>query len=394
MSAFIGLRMQKSTALKFIVLLGIVSLFADMTYEGARSITGQYLAVLGASGVVVGLVAGFGELIGYGLRVISGYISDRTRKYWLITFIGYGINLLAVPLLALAGNWPLAAALMIAERFGKAVRTPARDAMLSFATKQTGRGWGFGLHEALDQIGAILGPLIVSGVLYFQGTYQMSFALLLIPALCALIVLTAARILYPHPQSMELEKQVYRSPEKTFSKKFWIYIAAISCVAAGYVDFPLIAYHFQKEAVVSEAWVPVFFSIAMAADGLSALVFGKLYDSKGVGVLIAAVVLSAAFVPFVFIDGFYYSLFGLVLWGIGLGAQESIMRAYVADLVPKDVRGTAYGIMNMCFGGFWFLGSTFTGYLYDNSLLGLIVFALGMQLISIPLFLAVRRTDD
>lgn len=375
-----ALGLSKNTAIKFVILLGIVSLFADMTYEGARSITGQYLAVLGASGAVVGMVAGFGELIGYGFRLISGYVSDKTGKYWLITFIGYFLNLIAVPLLALAGNWQIAAALIILERLGKAIRSPSKDAMLSYATKEIGRGWGFGLHEAMDQIGAIVGPLIVSAVLYYQGTYQAGFAILLIPAVCALSVLALARFLYPRPQDLEVETQEVRV--EGFSKKYWLYIAAVSCVAAGYVDFSLIAYHFEKMSVIPTVWIPVFFSIAMAADGLSALVFGRLYDKKGISILVLATLVSAFFAPLVFVDGFYFALFGMILWGIGLGSQESIMRAVVANLVQMDRRGTAYGTLNIWFGISWFLGSVLMGFLYDVSLLSLIVFSMGIQLMS------------
>lgn len=377
--------LTKNTAIKFVILLGIVSLFADMTYEGARSITGQYLAILGASGTVVGIVAGLGELIGYGFRLVSGYVSDKTGKYWLITFIGYTLNLIAVPLLALAGNWPLAAALMILERLGKAIRNPSRDAMLSYATKETGRGWGFGIHEAMDQIGAIVGPLIVSAVLYSQGTYQVSFAILLIPAICALSVLAVARFLYPSPQDLEVESQSVK--KEGFSKKYWLYIAAVSCVAAGYVDFSLIAYHFEKMSVISNVWIPVFFSIAMAADGLAALIFGRLYDAKGVSILILITAISSFFSPLVFVDGFYFALFGMILWGIGLGSQESIMRAVVANLVQKDKRGTAYGILNIWFGISWFLGSALMGFLYDISILSLIVFSMGIQLAAIPILI-------
>jgi sugar phosphate permease len=172
-------------AMKFIILLGIVSLLADMTYEGARSITGPYLAILGASATLVGFVAGFGELMGYTLRFVSGYFADKSRQYWAMTIIGYVVNLLAVPLLALAGNWPLAAMLIIMERIGKGIRTPPRDVMLSHATSQVGQGWGFGLHEAMDQIGAITGPLIVALILYLHGNYQAGFAFLLLPALLA-----------------------------------------------------------------------------------------------------------------------------------------------------------------------------------------------------------------
>lgn len=376
------------TGIQFIVLLGIVSLFADMTYEGARSITGQYLALLGASGAVVGVVAGLGELIGYGFRLISGYATDKTEKYWLFTFIGYAVNLLAVPLLALADNWPLAASLIILERFGKALRSPAKDAMLSFASKEVGRGWAFGLHEAMDQIGAVLGPLIVSTVLYFQGTYQMSFALLLIPALLALSTLTAAIVLYPKPKQLEVEHPTIM-PEG-FSKTYWLYIGAIACIAAGYADFPLIAYHFAKTSLIPKVWIPILFAFAMGAAGLSALVFGRLYDKIGIKVLIGTTTAAAFFAPLVFLHESGFALAGVVLWGIGLGAQESIMRAVIAGLVQVNKRATAYGILNICFGFAWFLGSAIMGFLYDISITSLIVFSLGVQLASLPFFFAVK----
>jgi MFS family permease len=382
---------SRQKAIHFVILFGFISLFADMTYEGARSISGQYLALLGASGAVVGTVAGAGELIGYGFRLVSGYISDRTGRYWTITFIGYFLNLLAVPLLALAGNWPLAASLMILERFGKAIRNPAKDALLSYATKQTGRGWGFGLHEAMDQIGAITGPLIVSGVLYLQGTYQASFAVLLIPALCALSVLVATWFLYPNPEEMEEETPNLNT--EGFTKKYWLYIAAISCIAAGYVDFPLIAFHFEKAALLPEVWIPVLFAIAMAADGISALICGYLYDKIGFSVLIGVSFIAAFFAPCVFLGGLSFIVLGAILWGIGLGAQESIVRAVIANMVRMNKRATAYGLMNIYFGIAWFLGSALMGLLYDRSLILLVAFSLIAQFAALPLFFAVKRTS-
>ncbi len=385
-------KISKGSAIKFVILLGTVSLFADMTYEGARSISGQYLAALGASSFAIGIIAGLGELVGYGFRLVSGYLSDKSGKYWLIAFLGYTLNLLAVPLLALAGNWYLAASLMILERFGKAIRNPSRDAMLSYATQETGRGWGFGLHKAMDQTGAIIGPLIVSVVLYYQGTYQMSYGILLIHAMCALSVLACARMLYPHPQDLEIENPSLKTDG--FSKKYWLYIAALCCVAAGYVDFPLIAFHFTQASVMSEAWMPIVFSISMGASGIAALIFGRLYDTKGFSVLIFATALAAFFAPLVFLDDFYFVLMGMILWGIGLGAQESIMRAVVANLVQMNKRGTAYGILNIWFGVFWFLGSALMGYLYDVSLLSLVIFSVGIQLAAIPILIAVKNFKE
>ncbi len=380
---------SKAIALKFVILLGIVSLFADMTYEGARSITGPYLASLGASGTAVGVVAGFGELIGYALRLVSGYISDRTRKYWAVALLGYFVNLLAVPLLALAGRWEIAAFLMMAERMGKAIRNPSRDAMLSHATHSIGRGWGFGLHEAMDQIGAILGPLIVAGVLYFNGGYRTSFAILVIPALLALAVLLVARSLYPSPRDLEV---TYVELKKgRFSRIFWLYLTAVSLVAAGYVDYPLISFHFEKLSVVPKIWIPVFYAVAMGVDALSALFFGRLFDKMGLSILIVVSLLSSLFAPLVFLGGFNLALVGMALWGIGMGAQESIMRAVIAEMVPMDRRGTAYGIFNAGFGFFWFLGSALMGVLYDVSISSFIIFSIVMQLASIPFFILIRR---
>ncbi len=383
---------SRPAALKFVVLIGVVSLFSDFTYEGARSITGPYLALLGASATAVGVVAGFGELIGYALRLASGYLADKTKQYWTIVFLGYGMNLLAVPLLALAGHWEIAAILMVMERMGKAVRTPARDVMLSCASDSIGRGWGFGLHEALDQIGAVLGPLVVAAVLYFKGSYQSGFALLLIPALIALAVLFTAYKLYPNPH--DLESASVKIQSKGFPRAFWLYIIAIGCVAAGYADFPLVAYHFKKVDAIPDSWIPIFYAVAMGVDALAALLFGRLFDKMGFSVMIAAILLSALFAPLVFLGGFYWALAGMALWGIGMGAQESIMKAAVADLVPTNRLGFAFGVFNTGYGVFWFVGSALMGFLYDVSVSTLIVFSVASQLISIPILLVARKEID
>ncbi len=373
----------------FIVLLGFVSLFSDMTYEAARSITGPYLEVLGASAALVGLIAGLGEFLGYALRLISGWIADKTGKYWTVAIIGYIINLFSVPALALVGQWHLAALLIMAERIGKAIRNPSRDAMLSHATVQIGRGWGFGLHEAMDQIGAMIGPLIVAGVFYFHGGYREAFGVLLIPAVIAVSILIFARIRYPSPRDLEISKLQIETKE--LSKVYWIYLIAVALNGAGYADFPLIAYHFKKVATVSEQWIPVFYAVAMGIDALAALLFGYLFDRKGLSVLIISVVLSAGFAPLCFLGGFYSALIGMTLWGIGMGAQESIMRAAVALLVPREKRGIGYGVFNTGYGLFWFLGSVILGVLYDFSISALIVFSVILQLAAIPFLLRVRK---
>lgn len=384
--------------MRFVILLGFVSLLADVTYEGSRSIIGPYLGILGASGAVVGFVAGAGELIGYGVRIFSGYFSDQTKRYWTMTILGYAINLVAVPFLALAGSWPLAAALIITERFGKGIRTPARDAMLSHATKQVGHGWGFGIHEAMDQVGAVSGPLIVAAALFFGEGYRIGFAVLAVPAAMAIAVLVTARFLYPRPH--ELEPVAIHVETRGFSSAYWTYLFATMCVAAGFADFALISFHFQQTAIVTTDYIPVFYAVAMGVDAIAALVFGRLFDRFGLRVLVVAVVVSFLYAPLVFLSGFVpdvllgaftASLLGTVLWGIGLGAQESIMRSAVASMVPAERRGTGYGAFNTFFGVAWFAGSFLMGVLYDAYLPALVVFAVVAQIASLPLFLSAAR---
>lgn len=381
---------MRNKAMQFILLLGFISLLSDITYEGGRSIIGSYLSVLGASAAVVGFMAGLGEFVGYGLRLVSGYITDRTEKYWTITIIGYVINLLAVPLLALTGHWPTAATLMIMERLGKAIRTPARDAMLSHASHQVGVGWGFGLHEAMDQIGAMLGPLIVATVLYFKGGYRAGFALLAIPALLAILLLLITRQLYPHPKNLEVK---YPSLEpKKFPQAFWYYVTGAALVAAGYADFPLIAYHFQKKSILSPTAIPIAYAIAMGISGFSALILGYLYDRLGFIVLIFVTLLSALFAPMVFLGGELMSFLGVILWGIGMGGQQSLMRAVVANMIEPNKRASAYGIFNMAYGMLWFLGSFSIGLIYDRSIPDVVIFILAIQLLSLPwLILTLRK---
>lgn len=380
---------MRRTPLGFVVLLGVVSLFADMTYEGARGVTGPFMALLGASATVVGVVAGFGELVGYVVRLGSGYLGDRTRRYWPITLAGYTLNMLAVPLLALAGRWEVAAALIVAERLGKAIRTPPRDVLLSHAAVRLGRGWAFGLHEALDQIGAVTGPLLVTGVLYWGGGYGLSFGVLLVPALLALGLLGVARLLYPEPRDFEPEPAMDAS--SPLPRAFWTYLASVACLAVGFADFPLIAFHLKKLGVVTDSSIPALYAFAMAIDALGALVLGRAFDRRGLRVLLVVPLLSFAFAPLAFSTSALAVSLGVALWGLGMGAQESIVRAAIAGMVPVTRRGIAYGVFNAVYGAAWFGGSALMGVLYDVSLGSLVAFSVVSQLLAIPILVVMRR---
>ncbi len=377
-------------AWKFILLVGLVSLFSDMTHEGARTITGPFLGVLGAGALVVSTVAGLGEFLGYALRFVSGHLADRTRRYWPMTYIGYGLQMFSVPALALAWRWEAAAILILLERVGRAIRNPARDAMLSHATSRVGHGWGFGFHEAMDQTGAMLGPLLVAVVLYLKGDYRTGFAALLASAVLSVLVLVFASLIYPKPQRLEISVPRLETEGLPW-RAFWLYTAATACIGAGFADFPLIAYHFHQVNVLSKEMIPISYAVAMAVDGAAALLLGRLFDRLGVAVLIGAALISAAFAPLVFLGGEVLVFLGMMLWGIGMGAQESVIKAALAEIIPKKRRASAFGISQAVFGLFWLLGSVLLGILYQYSLIALILFSVVVQVGAIPCFLLISR---
>lgn len=386
---------QGRAALQFIFLFGIVSLFGDITYEGVRSVAGPYLAALGASAGVVGLVAGLGEFIGYALRLVSGYFADRTGRYWLFTIVGYGM-LFFIPLLAVAGCWQLAAFFIILERMGKAIRTPARDAMISHATQKVGRGWGFGIHEALDQVGAITGPLIFSAAFLLGGGYREGFTALWVPATLTFITLVVARLKFPSPEKFEtpLEKtgRGGESGRSGLPKTFWFYALFVFLSVAGFVNFQLVSYHFKIQSVIPEVQIPLFYAIAMGVDALAALIVGKVYDRIGIVLLVTVPFLTLPIPLLAFSHSYRLALASALLWGIVMGIHETIMRAAIADLAPVNRRGIAYGIFNTVYGTSWFLGSMLMGLLYNISISYIILFTIAVEAISVPLLFLLMRS--
>lgn len=377
-------------AVRFVLLIGILSFFADFTYEGSRSILGPYLEVLGASATVVGIVTGFGELLGYGLRLVSGRWADTTGKFWPITIFGYVLQMASVPALAFTHSWPEAAALIILERVGKAIRNPPRDVMLSHAAKQVGGyGLAFGIHEAMDQFGAMFGPLLVAFVLAHRGSYQEAFAVLLVPALINLAFVGLARWSYPRPQ--DLETAPPNVSGEGLPRIFWIYLAGAALVAAGFADYPLIAYHFGKTQVVPNEWIAIFYAVAMAVSGTGSLAFGRLFDRFGFNVLIGLTIVAALFAPLVFLGGFWTALIGAAIWGMGMGVHESIIPAAVAPMVPVQRRASAFGLFTAGYGIAWFLGSAAIGILYDYSVTAVVAFCVIAQLAAVPIFVWISR---
>jgi predicted MFS family arabinose efflux permease len=383
--------MRNRSALHFVIIIGIANFFADFTYEGARGIIGPFLGSLGASAAIVGLVAGLGELMGYGLRSISGYFADKSHRHWAFAFLGYTINMLAVPALALTGQWPLAASLVVSERIGRGIRKPSVEAMLSYAGRSIGAGWVFGLNEALDQAGATIGPLLMALILYLNGGYRTGFATLLIPALLCLGTLVLARLLHPRPH--ELEKSIEHTFTTTnLTQVYWIYLAAGALLAAGFADFALIGFHFQKANVVRGNLIPVFYAVAMAASALASIPLGRLFDRFGPNVSLFAFLISAAAAPFVFLGTSVFALIGMIFWGVGMSAQGALFQAMLTGVIPPQKRSTAFGLFDTGYGIAWFLGSATMGLLYDKSIPAVALFSAILQLAAIPvLFIANKK---
>lgn len=384
-----------SPAFIFILLMGIVSLFADMAHEGARSVLGDYLGLLGASAATVGLVAGLGECLGYALRMFTGILADRTHLYWPMTIGGYCVNMLAIPLLALVpeGGWPAAAGLVIAERIGKAVRQPAKNTLLSFAASREGVGRSFAIQEFLDQVGAFLGPVLLFVIMTGRGgmsgldAYALCFACLGIPALMALVVLLAARRRFPDPSAFE-PPAVRTSAARSCSRPFLLYLAASSLLAFAFVDFPLVTLHVSRAGFLDGAGLPLLYALAMLVDACAALIFGWLYNRRGYRVLGPVALAGALFPVFIFwADSLWGVAVGACLWGMGMGAQESVMKAVVVSLSSREQRARQFGIFEACFGVSWFLGSWCLGWLYEVDLRVMALCSMGLQLLACALYL-------
>lgn len=384
------IRVGASAAFAFVFTMGIVNLFGDTTYEGGASINGQFLGSLGASAAAISIIAGAGEFFGYSLRSVSGWIADRTGRYWPVTIVGFAINLFAVPTMALAGNWYIAGALILAERIGRAIRKPTVEAMLSYSTGQLGTGWVYALNTALDETGATIGPLLIALALFRGVSYRTSYSLLLISASLALVALIVARVVFPVPSRLE-ERD--RATAEGFTPAFWLYMVAAACFGAGLMSFEFISFHLASHRVVSATWIPVFLGISTGFGVLANLVLGRLYDRAGIRTVVGAVFVSALFSPFVFLGGFGVALFGMLLWGVGYATQDTLFKAVIADRLPNGRRNFAFGIFYTGYGGGWLVGSIATGLLYHRSVAAVVVFSMVVQFGAIPLFLFARRQE-
>ena len=392
---------------RVVVGFGVVSLAADMVYEGARSVTGPLLASLGASAVLVGLISGAGEATALLLRVVFGSWADRSGRYWTLTFVGYGLTAVCVPALAftpfLAGaGLVVACILILGERLGKAVRSPAKTALLAQAATAVGLGRGFGVYQALDQTGAVAGPLLVAAVAAAAGTIWPAMAVLIIPgAVAMLMLLQIWRSIAHRVVSADDTPSIEKTPERRESLLskvhgqlpgvFWLFAAASAAVSAGLVTFAIISYHLAQDHVVTLAAVPVIYAAAMGAAALAALGSGWLFDRTRGGALLGLPPLVTAVPVLAFATSPRVAIIGALLWGVAGGVLDSTVKALVADLVPASRRATAYGVFAAVQGAAAIAGGVMAGALYEHSLPILIAAVAATQTVAFVLLIATLR---
>lgn len=391
-----------------VVGFGVVSLAADMVYEGARSVTGPLLASLGASAVLVGLISGAGEATALLLRLVFGSWADRSRRYWTLTFVGYGLTAVCVPALAItpflaSAGLALACVLILGERLGKAVRSPAKTALLAHAATAVGLGRGFGVHQALDQIGAVAGPLLVAAIAAVAGTIWPAMAVLIIPGAVAMLMLLRIWRSMGNPvasteETAPDERVADQRRESVLSRMhgelpgvFWLFAAAAAAASAGLVTFAVISYHLTQDHVVTIAAVPLIYAAAMGAEAVSALGSGWLFDRTKGGALLGLPFLIAAVPVLAFAGSPLIAIVGVLLWGAAGGVLDSTVKALVADLVPPPRRATAYGIFAAVQGAAAIAGGVLAGALYERSLPILIAVVAVIQLMALILLIATLR---
>lgn len=384
----IARREIRDLSVRIILLLGVASLFGSLISNGARSVTGPFLLLLGGNAAVVGLVVGFGEFVGYALRAITGTYVGRGRGCWRVVMAGYGL-LAAIPLLAVAGRWEGAAILIIAERVGKAVRTPARDTILSYATTTVGRGWGFGVHKALDQVGAVIGPLIMVAALALTGRYTGGFLLLGIPLAAVALVLFFARSVVPKPGRLEVSDG---NGGDANLPGIFPYAAFIFLGMAGFANFPLMSFHLKAQEIVSDATIPLFYASAMLVSVVVALLAGQAFDRIGIHTLLSIPILSTltVFLAFSYEPG--VALAGSLVWGAGIGIFETSLRASIAGSTTAAGRGAIYGAVSAVFGTAWFIGSAVMGILYGISIGYIIVYVILAEVAALIAYIWMHRS--
>lgn len=389
--------MSTMTPWRAVLTFGYVSLAADMVYEGMRSASGPLLLSLGASALIVGLVTGAGEALALGLRLLTGPLADRSGRHWSLTVQGYALTAVSVPLLAItpflgAAGLATASVLILSERIGKAVRSPSKSTLLAQLAEPVGRGRGFGVHKALDQVGAFGGPLIVAGIAAATGHLWAGFAALAVPGIATLVLLGLLRNGAGLSDNRPASDATVPSAA-TLPPGFWAFSVSCGASTLGLMTFGVMSVHLVATDLVPSAGVPLVYAGAMAVQAVAALGTGFAYDRWGARILYALPALVAVVPTLVFGPSLLPVFAGIAVWAIATAVQDSAVKALVADLVPRTSLATAYGYFAAAQGLGAFAGGGLAGALFQHHLRLLIAVIGALQVLSlVTLVVTVRRT--
>jgi MFS family permease len=370
------------------ILLSLVSLFADMSYEGARSVAGAYMSYLGAPAIIAGAL-GIGEFLSYISRALSGFlvnIKHSVRAIWSLIIIGYIVNLGVIPFLALTGKWELAFLILLLERIGKGLRVPPRDIVLSEVTVPIGRGKGFGLHELMDQIGAVAGPLLISYTIARHG-YGTGFLTLGIPSILAVALVVVAAALYiKHKSSWKTVAK-----KTLYTQRFTLFLIAVFFMNLGFLHWFLAGYHLSKTGLITAPGIALLYTVAMLTDALLALPLGYLFDKIGEKIITASPILAlSSSLVILFSSNVTLIMIGVVLWGIYMAYTEVVLRAVIPSLVSGEI-SSAYGRYYIVQALGWGSGSLMIGTLYAYNKIMLIPSILGAEIASFAFITILSR---
>lgn len=354
-------------ALRNVIALGFVSFFTDVSSEMCFSILPTFILGLpGATRAILGLIEGLAEALSYSLRAVSGIISDRFRRRKAIVFVGYALSSAVKPLFSVAQKPIDALIIRVSDRVGKGVRTSPRDALLSESVSEKRMGAAFGLHRTLDQLGAILGPVLASAFMLLLGlTMRDVFWLSFIPGFVALLILL---IFVKERMGKSKEVRLLRSIKTVLRGRFSLLLLIVGLFSMGAFNFSFVLLR-AKEVGVPEALIPLVYAVINVAHTAIAIPAGLLSDKIGKEralVIGYGTFLASALLLLLPLADPLYAFFVAVVFGAYMGIVETVQRALVPGYARRDLRGTAYGLYYLVVGTSFFIANTAVGTLWEH----------------------------
>jgi MFS family permease len=348
---------------KNVVRLGYVSLFTDFSTEMILGLLPIFVHdQLGASYAIVGLIEGSAEAMNNFFRILTGVVTDRLAKRKPLVLFGYALSSFAKPLFALATSWPQALVVRVTDRAGKGARTSPRDALISDSIAKSEGGKAFGVHESLDQIGAVVGPLVAFlafPLIGFRGIFWLSFA----PAIVSLLILV-----FFVKEAVGLKKQthLFENARQVMNRRFIFFLAVLGVFLLGAYNFSFILLR-ASSLGVPDGEVPLVYVVINAISVVVAFPSGVLADRIGkILVLglsyVAFIVTSAAGI--LLVGNWLYGFAIGCLFGVYLGISDPVQRSIIPDFTGSKLKGTGYAFYYLLVGLSSFLANSIFGYLW------------------------------